>query len=444
MTTLAAAALLLVAVGLVAFAIVRRPQRGVLLLAALVPFDGLLLIAPTPPLVEGWKEGLVLATLGATVLAPPSSRGPAGRPPPDWWPALVGLLAVGVASAVAVGGTQALVGLKINYFYALLALVLWRCPFTARDRDLLVTILMVCGVLTSIVGLAQQVVGQQALRDLGYEYDTTIRTASGVLRSFSTFNQPFPFGLFLMLVLLIGIAVALTEPRRVRNLLFLLCVPLLVVAMIGSIVRAAIAATAVGLAFLAANRLRVLLHGVPPILVGALFIPASVYVALLSPQSLRERIEGWVAVAGQITGAPFGNGIGSTGSASEKSAAVAEGVTASAATSGYQPDNYYLKMLLELGPLGLWLFLLLLLSVFLVARRSEQQLRGPDRGLAAGIAATYLGAATASFVATYFEIFPLDVYFWITVGALTSLPSSPSTPSPSDRTAVVSRPTPAS
>lgn len=442
---LAVAVLLLLAAGLLFRAVVARPQRGVLLLAALLPFDGLLLIVPHPPLVEGWKEALVLGLLAATLLAPPSARAAVvGRRPPDWWPALLGLLAVGLASALVVGGTQAVVGLKINFFYALLVLVLWRCPFDARDRDRFVTVLMVVAVLTSAVGVWQQAVGGAALQALGYEYDTTIRTASGVLRSFSTFNQPFPFALFLMLAVLIGVPVALNEHRRPRNALFLLFAPLLVVGMLSSVVRAALMATAVGLAFLAVHRYRVILHAVPPLLVGALLIPASVYVALLSAASLRERTDGWLLVVDEVVAAPLGNGIGSTGSASEKSDAVTQGVAASAATSGYQPDNYYVKTLFELGPLGLWMFLLLLLGAFLVAREAARRLTGRDAALAAGIAATLIGAATASVVATYFEIFPLDVYFWITLGVLTSLPSSPSTPSPSARTAVVSRPTPAS
>ncbi len=64
--------------GLLGLALVRRPQRGVLALAVLVPFDGLLLLVPHPPVLDGWKEAVVLATVAAALVAPPT--GPRPRP----------------------------------------------------------------------------------------------------------------------------------------------------------------------------------------------------------------------------------------------------------------------------------------------------------------------------------------------------------------------------
>lgn len=440
---------------LAALALSSRPQRGVLVLAALAPFHGLLLIIPHPPLLDGWKEALVLATLGCAVLARLTGlpRAPAAPRPswPPWAPALLGLVLVGLASAAWVGGTQAVLGLKINFFYVLLLAALLRSPLTARDRDRLVSILMVTGVVTGVVGIAQQVAGQEALAAIGYEYNTAIRTAGGLLRSFSTFNQPFPFGLYQMLVLLIGVPVALTELRRRRNQVFLLLTPLLVVGMLSSIVRAAIAGLVVGAVFLWMHRYRRLAHVVPALLVAALFLPAAVYGPLLSSTSLGQRSTGWAQTFGSVLGAPLGNGIGSTGSAAEKAALVA-GSTAST----YQPDNYYFKTVYELGPLGLWLLLLLLVSAFLHARWLSRDLGTAalglspalstevrrDAALAAGIAASVLAAMTASLVATYFEIFPLDVFFWLFIGVLPSLRHASCSPlSPSVPAAAGSRPT---
>ncbi len=428
-----------------------RPQRGVLLLAALVPFNGLLLLVPHPGIVDGWKEGLLLVTAGAALLNPAPDR---RRGVPPWAPALGALVLVSLGSAAAVGGSQAVLGLKIDYFYVLLVPVLLRTPLTPRDRDRLVGLLMVTGVVTSVVGLAQQVVGQEALAALGYEYDVTIRTSGGLLRSFSTFNQPFPFGLYEMLVLLVAVPVALTDVRRRRNALFLWATPVLVIGMLTSIVRAAIAGLVVGGAFLWWHRYRVLAHVVPGVLAAALFVPAAVYGPLLSSSSLGERSTGWSATFGKVLAAPWGNGIGATGSAAEKAAEVA-----GTAASTYQPDNYYFKTAFELGPLGLWLFVLVLVSAFSTARRTSSALRSSalratgseavqlrsDAALAAGTAASVLAAAVASTVATYFEIFPLDVFFWLLLGVLTSLvpteAASPSTPSPCAPAAAVSRPT---
>ena len=43
-------------------AIYRRPQRGLLILAALTPLHGLLGILPLPGIAAGWKEGLLILT----------------------------------------------------------------------------------------------------------------------------------------------------------------------------------------------------------------------------------------------------------------------------------------------------------------------------------------------------------------------------------------------
>lgn len=84
-----------------ALALAHRPQRGLLLLAALVPFDGLLLLAPRlPPLAAGWKEALVLVTLGASFVAPARARSATKRPLPGWAPAVAGLLVLGLTSAL--------------------------------------------------------------------------------------------------------------------------------------------------------------------------------------------------------------------------------------------------------------------------------------------------------------------------------------------------------
>ena len=196
----------------VVLAIVYRPQRGMLLLVALAPFDGLLLILPFPSFVKGWKEVLVGIILVATLLCPQEARASRGRQLPRWLPPLVVLIAIGLLSAAFVGGDQALLGLKVNFYYLLLGIAVWRCPPNERERDRLVTILMVTGLICSIVGLVQQAIGDARLHDLGYEYNTAIRFAGSNLRSFSTFNEPFPFALFVMTVLLVGVPCALDGP----------------------------------------------------------------------------------------------------------------------------------------------------------------------------------------------------------------------------------------
>lgn len=447
------------------WAVLLRPQRGLLALAGLAPFNGLLLLVPHPGLVEGWKEGLTLATLAAAMVAPRSDgdRRAPERVLPSWVVPLGVFAGLSLLSLVALHSTQALVGAKINLFYVSVAFVAWRCPFDAADRDHLVSLLMACGFVTSVYGLVQQVLGGERLNALGYEWNSAIRTAGGNLRSFSTFDQPFPFAFFVMVVLLVCGSVALADPRRLRNRLFLWASPVLVAGMASAIVRGALLGFVVGAAWLVLRRFRFLLRIAVPVVLLALLLPGGIASALTSSSSLGERTGGWTSIATQALAAPLGVGIGATGSAAEKGSgkdgAVGAAVDGSLQDVAYQPDNYYVKTVLELGVVGLWVFVALLVTAFQAARRSAGRSTGDgagdDRHLALGVAATVLAAAAGSFVATYWEIFPMDLYFWLFLGVITSIhgptcdatttsSTSRSTPSPFIPAAAACRSTSAS
>lgn len=427
----------LVLMGLV-WALLNRPQRGILALAALVPFHGLLLLVPHPGIADGWKEALVLITFLASLLSPDAVPWRRVRLPT--WAAPAGaLLLLAMVSGAFVPTTQAIQGLKIGFFYALVAVIVLRNPFTPRDRDRLVTILMVTGVAAALYGLAQQAIGGSRLAAWGYEYDETIRAAGGYLRSFSSFNQPFGFGLFSMMVLLVGGSVALAKPKRWRNAVFLACSPLLLAGMMLTIVRGAFLGLALGVLLLAVMRYRVLLLGVPVALAVLINLPESIRATVFSSSSLGERGAGWSSISDEILSHPFGIGIGSTGSVAQKVATLK-----GSGADTYQPDSHYVKVLLELGIIGAWLFVLLLVTALMVALITTRRSVDPDSALALGIAASLLAAIGAAAVSTYFEIFPMDAYFWMFLGVLACIPRSGSTHSHYAPGAAVFRPMSAS
>ena len=391
-----------------AVALVLRPQRGVLLLAALLPFDGLQQIVGFP---AGWKEALTLAVLGATFVAPFAVRATGRGRLPQWTYLIVALAALGVVSAVLVGGSRGLVGLKVGFFYVLLALAVWRCPLDARERDRLVSILMATGFATAVFGLVQQLLGPDRLVDLGYEYNTDIRTAGGFLRSFSTFDTSFAFALYLMVVVLVGLAVALGAPRRLRNRLFLLSLPVILAAMAVAITRVAFLGLAAGLVYLAITKYRslvvVFIDGV--VIAAVLLVAAASFSgAFLSTSSSEARFDLWGGNVSEIVAHPFGAGVGATGAAAEKAAEVA-----GSDEEVFQPDNYYFKIAYEFGVIGLWLFALFLAAAAASTHQVARRLTGTDAAFASGVAACVIAAAVASVVSTYFEIFPLDAYFWL-------------------------------
>jgi hypothetical protein len=405
------------------FALRRRPQRGVIVLVALAPFDGLRLISHLPSSVSSWKELLVLAILGATFLAPPEARAKGDhRRLPSWSPAVIGLLVLGLVSATVVGGEQAITGFRIDYFYLLLAVAVWRCPLSKREKDRFVTVLMVTGAITALVGIAQQVMGGARLNALGYPYNTVIVTAGGHLRSFSTFASNFEFAFFLMVVLLVGLPCALSDTRRLRNRAFLAYLPVFAAALLLTFTRGAWLGLAVGGVYLGMRRYRLLLLAVPAVVLAFAFLPGSITSTSFSPTSLGERGVGWQQNLDQVLSHPFGVGIGATGAAAAKVAQLqAGGTQVDTSVPGsptYQPDNYYYKTVYELGVLGLWLWILLLASAFASAARIARSKSGSESSFALGVAACVAAAAVASLVATFFEVFPMDLLFWLLISTV--------------------------
>lgn len=396
-----------------------RPQRLILLLALLAPYDGLLVIAGLPGLANGWKEGLVLLAVGIAFVR----REPLRPPQPPWAaPALVFTVAIGI-SVILHPGLLSLVGAKVVLFYLLVPVTLRWAPLHTGDRDHLVTILMFNGVVTASVGVLQQLVGHESLNAIGYPYNEVIRFSNGWMRSFSTFNQPFPFAFFLAAVLLIGIPVALEQQRRMRSWLFLASTPLLVVAMMLSFVRGAVVGLVVGLVVLSATRYRQLWHGlfVVPILITGLFLVGG-SAAFFSTSSLGERSAGWTEVLTQQGIEPLGVGIGSTGSAAERAEDIETARFDRPEGQTYQPDNYYIKILVELGPIGLWIFLaVIILALSFSWRVARATSTTDDKALALGILASTMGAAAAATVSTYWEIFPADLFFWLFLGVSSSI-----------------------
>jgi hypothetical protein len=405
---LAQAHLLLIALvaAPIGLAIAQRPQRGVLLLVATVPYWGLDAVVPIP---KGWKEALALYTLAWTlfsVVGKPRQR----YPLPKVVQPFLAYLAVAALSAAVVRGTQAEVGLKIGFFWALMAVLVWFCPLDAKERDGVVTIMMVNGVITALVGLAQQAIGASRLVSLGYEYNKTIRFTGHFLRSFSTFRLPFDFGFYLAMVIVIGASVSLREPRRPRSILFFLSLPVMSAGLLFSFVRGAYLVVAVGILYLALIRFRWLFLGVPIVLVLLLMIPGQYATPTLGASSFNERSQSWTDNLTVIFD-PTGHGIGTTGSAGEKVEQIRKLVG-----GAYQPDNQYFKTNFELGVVGLFVFVFLLLASLFTARSAATRLYGRDQALAEGLSAHILGVIIACFVATYFEIFPMDFFFWLLLG----------------------------
>jgi hypothetical protein len=407
-------------------ALSRQPQLGLLALVAFLPYDGLLLLVPHPFLVQGWKEALVIATFAATFVAPKSARAAARVGPrrrPQWVLAALGLLATSFVSLVLHPGLAGIYDLKIGFLFGLAALAAWRCPLDERQRDRLVSILMFNAVVTGVYGVAQQFIGYQRLHDLGYEYNTTIRFNGSLLRSFSSFTAPFEFAYFLALAILVCLPVALGDPRRARNRAFLLAMPIIGAGLLVAGIRAAWVGTAVGIAYLGFRRYRSLLFAIPVGLVVLLLVPVAfpnVSTSALSSSSSEERAVNWATNLEQITSHPIGVGVGSASAAAGK---VQE--LQGRSVSFYEPDNEYVFLAYELGVIGLWWYVLMLIYAFKDARIAEAELPGDGASFAAGLSAVVLATAFMSVVAVFFSTYPANQLWWVLFGVMSAVVPAP-------------------
>lgn len=425
----------------------RRPQKGLLVLATLAPLDGLLPLATTSRVAPYWKEGLVVAIVIAILARRRHDERPSFRT--VWWFGFLAvLLVIGVASAMLELSSQAAYGLKLDFFYVLIAWAAWRCPLSARERDQLVTSFMATGLVAALYGLAQQGIGATRLHDLGYQYNSTITTSGGFLKSFGTFDGAHGLGFFEMFVVLFGLAIALADRRRRRNQVFLCLLPVYLAGMVFSLTRGAFVGAAVGLLYLGLRRHRVLLLCIPIALVGLLWLPASFKGSSLSTSSAQERVGTWSNVPSLVASHPLGTGIGTTGSAIDKaqSGSPFSNTTATSATSSGDtslsapdsvkvavalPDNYYVQTVTELGVLGLWAACLLLGVVLVGLHRASGGPAAPDRPFVDATTTVVVAAVVASFTATYFSLFPMDLLFWLTLGvASATLSAKPADETP--------------
>jgi len=416
----------------IAAAIAVRPQRGILLAVALVPLDGLRLPVGVDGTIASWKEGLALFTALCAVL---SAQKVARRVRPDWFWWLVALVAVAGIWFGIHQSKAALWGMKLDFIYLTLTYAAWRCPLNKRDRDRFVSILMGIGTLAAAYGVLQQILGHARLHELGYEYNSVLRFNGGFLRSVSTFALPFSFGFYMMMVIAICLPVALSDTSRLRNRLFLLATPLLFVGLATSIVRTAILGLLVALLYIGIRRYRIVIAVLIPIgLVALFFIPGSSATSALSSDSTKARSANWSENFDAIADHPLGLGVGETGAAKARS--YGQSVEEQAAAFGidlnqpdadvytpviggngvYQPDNYYLKTVIELGVLGLWFLIRVLVGALRESRALE---RVPDRTDAAfglGMTAFLFAVVFSMLFATYLELFPMDTYFWVLLG----------------------------
>lgn len=248
---------------------------------------------------------------------------------------------------------------------ALGPLLLLLAPMALDDprRNLRWTVgsLAITATPIAVYGLLQQALGPQRLVDLGYSYAQQVRTVSGELRSFGTFDDAFAYSSFLLLAA--AVALAWYRPRAG----VLAWATMIAVGAAAGLVRtAALVAVVVGVALLVRSRRRLLAAGT---VVGLVAVLIAV-VAVAGPNSslsddtdAQSRTSIWAEAIGPPGDWLAGRGAGEIGTAAERqeigvirdtSDPAAGQADASAIDSGY------VATIADVGLLGLLVLLVLL------------------------------------------------------------------------------------
>ena len=309
-----------------------------------------------------------------------------------------------------------------------------RRTFAAAARSLVITAASVAAY-----GVLQQVVGVDALVQMGYTYGREVREINGHLRSFGTLGESFGYASFLLL----GLAILLMWSRR-RPLTYG-TTALVVLGLGASYVRTAavIAVALVGLRLARDGRrtYAALLVSASAIAAATVLIAASQQAATRAVQispttylTLNGRTDLWRA---QIGDSPqewlFGRGVGVTGTAAKRAARSLTGKTQLnlGRLDRTVVDSGYLATAADIGLIGLLLLLALLLRLM---RRCWMIGRwGDTRGYgAAGIGLVIVLDALSREAFTGFPSAYLGMLL-IGVGAASSRSARESPPTPQVR-----------
>jgi hypothetical protein len=271
----------------------------------------------------------------------------------------------------------------------LLLLVGFTLPGARRTLRWAIGSLIPTGVFVALTGIAQQIVGENRLIDLGYSYTLQVRSIDGRLRSFGTMDEAFAYAAFLLLVFA---AVLLWRRRGI------------VAAATGAVILVGVACAQVRtsavivLALLGLWLARSRRPAVAMFMIAAAITAAAAVLVRSSGASesrtvrtgpsvfltINGRTQGWKVVLDDPRTWAVGKGVGEVGVAAERATySVSRRERKKEQESAV--DSGYFALIADVGIAGLIVFLALAARLLLLAKRAI------DRGLRYGwIAAGFL------------------------------------------------------
>ena len=329
-----------------------------------------------------------------------------------------------------------------NILYALRDPINFSVPFFAalylvRDRAhlrLFLSMWLGMAVAIALYGLWQYYVG---LNNWEIAWLSISRThlIYDRLRIFSTLGSADALGMHMAVSIVLALALAWCSSRKLTRAAVLAMVPLFVLTDLQTLTRGAYMAAVVGVFTLAiVTRSRALLIGL--LVAGMIAVGwyqlnqssllASRVMTMFLPEqdesfAIRQSyLEDYLPV---IIENPFGLGPATSGRQGwvllewgGVDPRLVEGL------AGVPTDNYYFRVALETGWVGLLLFLGLLATILVVGLRTYSATRDPlAKWTAAAFLAAYVAMAVASISNNYFSHVQLKLFFWFSLGILACL-----------------------
>lgn len=327
-------------------------------------------------------------------------------------------------------GLRAILGYLVPFLAALLLIK------TRRHLVAWLALYIGCTIVVALYGLWQQFVGLNNYeRWWIYANAATHILPGGRIRIFSTLGSADNFGMYMAMGVVLTLALITMTRSVFRRIGLVLSIPLMMLGLLYSLTRGAyggLVAALVVTAILTRSKVYTV------ILVLATII--SVVYGSANPEDyLVSRVlttfnptedASYTARANALEDAfpiiarlPFGLGPATAGRKGGELLTRADVNAQSAEFVGIPLDNYYFRIGLENGWIGLLFFVALLATVLVMGSRIAWQLRDFRlRWLAAAtiasIVAMILGAASNN----YFGYLPLNIWFWFSLGLLMRLP----------------------
>ncbi len=408
-----------------------RTWSGLLLLLYLAPFYGFVRwTIGISPVQTMWKEAMVvLLTLGWAIDRFVFKKEKLASTPLNLPLSLfLGLAIIQLFRAPSI--LQGLFGLRILATYIPIYFIVANMPVSRKHIRSVIVVLMIIGVVTASYGLWQASVGLEGLQSRGLAKVGSNLATMGRLRIFSTFAGPEYLGLFMVLMIIIGVALWMSGLSRPRKRILLLAVAVMFAALVFTLVRIEWFMLGMGL-FLLTTLVKkkrpfgFLLAGIIAVLI---IFPSYVReraTMTFGPrdQSFQERIVtylGW-NVPNLLTH-PLGVGLGGT-SGRFVYERVTGRKTSSLLVGGGGTESGYFNVALEMGVLGLALWIWLFITIIRYGLRTLRTLSDPFlKHLASAITTFVILIFFSQIVGPSMQIFPAgNLYFWFFVGLLIRL-----------------------